>query len=122
MIVIKAACHVHVNAGKKTFARGRRPIIGYAMRNELPNRFPIAVNYAAESPFLAQNLLKRKRSCGSRHSVDRVECAHNGRGSGIHRSMKRGEIVLTQRMLRDFGGVVIASALSTSVPNVMFRA
>ncbi len=53
MIVIKAAGHVHVNAGKKTFAHGRRAVVGEAMGNELSNRFPIAVNYTAESPFLA---------------------------------------------------------------------
>jgi len=90
--------------------------------NQLADRFPVTVDDTAKSPFLAQNLLERKWIGRCRHSIDRVEGTHDCRCPGVHGRVKRREIDLPQSVLRDFSGVVIAPALSSSVSDEMLGA
>src|SRR5882672_5899787 len=64
MIVIQAADHVHVNAGKKAFTCRSNSIVGDAVGDQFSDRSPVAVHNPTKSPFVAKNLGERERIGG----------------------------------------------------------
>ena len=78
VIVIKAAGHVHVDAGEEGFAGGSRAVVRDSVGHDFGDRGPVAVDDAAESPLFAEDLGKRKWVGRRRHPVEGIERAHDG--------------------------------------------
>src|SRR5256885_2231058 len=121
MVVIKAADHIHVHTGLKCFARGGCSVVGDAVVHELGNGSPVAIDDAAKSPFLSQDFLQGERICGSGNSIQGIESAHDGAGTGVDCGAKWRKINLAQGVLGNLGCVVVATAFGCAITNIMLR-
>src|SRR5215813_11460173 len=114
------AFHIHVDTGEERFGGCDSVILGYALRNQLANRVPVACHETLESPFFLKDLGKGEGVSGSRHAVQSLESAHKRCSTGLHRGLEWWQIYLSQQAIRNFGGIVIASALCCAITYKVF--
>src|SRR5581483_6890499 len=120
VVVIEAADHVHVGAGQKCFSRGGDSVVSNAMGYQFPHRAIIGHYDSAKSPLFPQDLSERKWIGSGRNPIDGVERAHNAGCACIDRGVKRRQIELPQRVLRNLGAVVVSSAFGSAVAYIVF--
>ena len=91
------------------------------MIDELANRRVVAHHKAVESPLIAKNIGKQETVGAGRHSIERVECRHDGGRACLHRGFVRRQINAAQRVLGHVCRVVVATGFSGAVGGEVSR-